>query len=59
MKKCLSLFSSHLSVCIAEDELYGFEEIALSRAVAPNNDIMLWRERFGNCLVLVAAWTQY
>ena len=55
MKKCLSLFSSHLSIGIAEDELYGLEEITLSRAIAPNNDVVLWRERFGNGLILIAA----
>jgi hypothetical protein len=55
MKKCLPLFSSHLSIGITEDELYGLEEIALSRPIAPNNDIVLRRERFGNGLILIAA----
>lgn len=54
MKKRLPLFPSHLGVGITEDELYCFEEIALSRAIAPDNDIMLRREGFGDGLILVA-----
>lgn len=56
MKKRLSLFSTHLCVGITQDELYGLEEITFPRPVAPNYDIMLWRERFGDSLVLVTAY---
>lgn len=55
MKKRLPLFSSHLSVCITKDELYSLEEIALSRAIAPNNDIVFRRERFSDSLIFVTA----
>jgi hypothetical protein len=58
MKKRLPLFSSHLGVGIAEDELYSLEEVTLSRAIAADNDIVLRRERFGNSLILVAVGTK-
>ena len=58
MKERLPLFSSHLRIGITEDELYGFEEITLSRAIAPDNDVMLRREGFGDSLILVAVKLQ-
>jgi len=54
MKKRLPLLSSHLSVGITENELYSLEEVTLPRAIAPNNDIVLGREWFGDSLILVA-----
>jgi hypothetical protein len=60
MKKRLPLFSSHLSVCITEHELYSFEEVAFSRSIAPNDDVVPRGEGLGNSLVLVtmsAEWS--
>lgn len=54
MKKRLPLFSSHLSVGIAEDKLDSLEKITLSRAIPPNDDIMFRRKRFGGSLIFVA-----
>lgn len=54
MEKGASLFASHLSVGIAEDEANGGEEVTFSRAIAPNNHIMFRREGLDHSLVLVA-----
>ena len=54
MKKCTALLSPHLSVCIAKYKPDGGKEVALSRAIAPNNDIVLRRERLNDSLFLVA-----
>lgn len=54
MKKSLSLFATHLCVCIAQDESDGGEEVALSGAIATDYDIVLGRERLNDGLVLVA-----
>jgi len=54
VKKSLSLFATHLRVCIAQDESDGGEEVALAGTIATDNDIMLGRERLNDGLVLVA-----
>ena len=58
MKKRLPLFSSHLSVGIAEDKLYSLEEVTLPRPIASDNDIVLGRKRFGDSLILVTVGTK-
>ena len=54
MKKSIPLLATHLRVGITEDESDSGEEVALSRAIAANDHIVLWRERFDNCLLFVA-----
>ena len=54
MKKSLSLFATHVSVGIAEDESNGREEVAFARTIAADNDIVLGGERFDDRLILVA-----
>jgi hypothetical protein len=57
MDESLSFLSSHLRVCITEDESNGSEEVALPGAIATNNDIELGREWIDDGLVLIAALT--
>jgi hypothetical protein len=54
VKKRLSLFATHLSICIAEDESDGGKEVTLARTIATNDDICLRGEGFDNRLFLVA-----
>lgn len=54
MKKSLSLLSTEVSVGITEDEPNRREEVTLARTIAANDDIVFWRERLDDCLVLVA-----
>ena len=54
MEQSVPLFLAHLRVGIAENKLDRLEEIALARAIAPDNDIVLRREGFCDCLVFVA-----
>ena len=54
MQQSLSLLSSHLSICIAEDKTDSGEKIALPRAVATNDDIVFGREGLDDGLVFVA-----
>lgn len=54
MEQSSAFFFSHLSIGIAEHELDGFEEITLSGAIAPDDDIMAGREGFGDRLFFVA-----
>lgn len=58
MQKRLPFLATHLSIGITEDELNCFEEIALSRAITANNDIMPRREGFRDGLIFVAKRTQ-
>lgn len=44
MKQSLSLLSSHLRVCISENESNGREEVTLSRSVAADHDIVSRRK---------------
>ena len=53
MEESLSLFATHLSVGIAEDESNSGKEIALAGAVAPDDNIGARREGFDDGLVLV------
>lgn len=53
MKQSLTLLTSHLSICIAQDEADGGEEVGLSGSIATDDDIALWRERLDDCLLLV------
>lgn len=57
MEESASLFAPHLSVCIAENETDGCEEITFPRAIAPYNDVVLRRERLNDGLILVAVVT--
>ena len=54
MEECASFLSPHLSVCIAKHETDGGKEVALSWAIASNDDIMLGRKWLDNSLILVA-----
>ena len=54
MKQGLSLFATHLSVGIAQDEADGGEEVALARAIATDDDIAVGREGLDLHLILVA-----
>ena len=54
MKQSLSLFLSHLCVCITKDEPDGGKEVALSRSIVTHNDIMLGRKGLHDRLVFVA-----
>lgn len=40
MKQRLSLFATHLCVCIAEHETNRSEKITLSRSIAPDDNVM-------------------
>lgn len=42
MKESIPLLAAHLRVSITEDETDSGEEVALSRAIASNDHIMLW-----------------
>ena len=53
MKQSLPLLASQLCVCIAQNESDCREEVTLARPITPNNDIVLWREGFDDCLVFV------
>lgn len=53
MKESIPLLTAHLRVSITEDETDSGEEVALSRAIASNDHIMLWRERLNNGLIFV------
>ena len=59
MKKSIALFATHLCVSIAENKSDSGEEVALPRAVAPNDDIVLWRERINRSLIFVALEALY
>ena len=54
VKKSASLFPAHLCIGIAEDKSDGSEEITLSRAITPYDDIMFRGEGFDDSLILVA-----
>ena len=53
MEQCLALFAPHLSVRIAEHEANCGEEVALARAIAPDDDIQARRKGLNDCLVFV------
>lgn len=42
MKQGLALLAPHLSVCIAEDEADGGEEVGFAGTIATDDDIALW-----------------
>ena len=50
----MPLLSTHLSICIAEDETNGGEEIAFSGAIVPNYHVVFRGERLDDGLFLVA-----
>ena len=54
MEEGTSLLATHLCVRITEHKSDCGEEIALPRAVAPHDDIVLWRKGFDHRLLLVA-----
>ena len=54
MQERTSLLATHLGIRIAKHKSYCGEKIALSRAIATHNDIVLGRKRFDNGLLLVA-----
>lgn len=54
MKKRLALFSTQVRVGITENEADGGEEVTLAGSVATHDHIVFRRERFNDCLVLVA-----
>ena len=53
MKQSLSLFSTHVSVSITEDETNGSEEVAFPGSIATDNDIVLGREWLDYRLIFV------
>lgn len=54
MKKSLSLFTTKVRVCIAQDETNGGEEVTLARSIAADDDIVFRGERLDDGLILVA-----
>ena len=54
MQQCLPFLSAHLCICIAENKADSGEEIALARAITPNDNVVLRGERFDDSLLLVA-----
>ena len=51
----MSIFTTHLTVCVAEDEAHSGEEIALAGAISTDDDIVLGRKGVYNRLGLVAS----
>lgn len=58
VQQSLSLFATHHTVCIAEDEADGSEEVTLPRTIATNNDIGSGGERLDFSLVLITTKSQ-
>lgn len=54
MKQRLSIFPTHLGIGVAQDEAHGGEEVTLARSISSDDDIMFWRERVHDGLILVA-----
>lgn len=54
MKQSLSFLLAHLSVGIAKHEPNCRKKVTLARAIAPNDDIMLGRERLDDSLFTIA-----
>lgn len=54
MQQRLALLAAHVLVVVAEHEAHGGEEVALARAIAPDDDVALGREGLDLGLVLVA-----
>ena len=54
MKQCLPFFATHLCISITEDKSDGCEEVALSRAIVANDDIVLRGKGLDHRLLLIA-----
>ena len=54
MQKSLSLFTTHLVICIAENETDGSKKIAFACPIATDDNIVMGRERFNDRLIFVA-----
>lgn len=54
VQKRAPLFSSHLSISIAEHKSDCRKEVAFPRAIAPDNHVVFRRERLDHGLLLVA-----
>lgn len=54
MQKSLTLFSTEVSVGIAQDESNRGKEVTLAGTIATNDNIVLGRKRLNDRLVLVA-----
>lgn len=55
MEEALPLLATHLGIGIAEDEADGGEEVALSGAIAADDDVGLGGEGLNDDLFFVAA----
>jgi hypothetical protein len=55
MEEGLPFFATHLGVGVAENKADGGKEVALSRAVATDDDIMFGRKGLDHGLILVAS----
>ena len=54
VKQCISLFTTHLCICVTKYESNRSEEVAFAGPIAPYNNIMLGREGLNDRLLLVA-----
>ena len=54
VKESIPLLATHLRIGVAEDESDSGEEVTLSRAIASNDHIVLWRKGLNNGLLFVA-----